>query len=187
MKPELTCGICQDLLPSYIEKLTGVESNKAIHDHLLNCSECQSAYNEMMADIGLPEKSIKIELNFLKKIKRTRLLAAALCIILTLYLSYALYAMEFAYTRDAADLSVAVTEFLSPFHRMPPNFEAYVLETQEFDGVLFASFKDQSDGRVNGIAKFYKGLNQRYRIIESSLKVSDFSSVVQHFRVEITP
>ncbi len=182
MKTELTCGICQDLLPSYIEKLTCDETNQAIQDHLEHCADCLTICQEMMADIDRPEKAVKIELNFLKKVKRTRLLAAVLCVILTLYLSYSLYAMEYAYARNDADLSVAVTEFLEPFK---PGFEAYVLETKEIDGVLFASFKDKSDSRVNGIAQFNKGLNQRYRIIESDMEVSDYSSIVQLFRVEV--
>lgn len=182
MKLELTCGICQDLLPSYIEKLTCEKTNQAIKAHLEHCADCQTICQEMMADIDQPEKTVKIELGFLKKVKRTRLLAAVLCVILTLYLSYSLYAMEYAYKRDKVELSVAVTDFLEPFK---PGFEAYVLETQEIDGVLFASFKDKTDGRVNGIAQFYKGLNQRYRIIESHMEVSDYQSVVQFYRIEI--
>lgn len=83
---------------------------------------------------------------------------------------------------DKADLSGAVTEFMAPFDNA---VDAYVLETKEIDGVLFASFKDQSDGNVNGIAKFLKGFNQKYRIVQTKIESSEYLSVVQFYPVEI--
>ena len=34
MKNDLTCGVVQDLLPSYVEGLTSPESNTAVERHL---------------------------------------------------------------------------------------------------------------------------------------------------------
>lgn len=90
MKEELTCSIVQDLLPNYIEKLTMNETNIFLEKHLETCVSCKEVYEHMVVDIGSTKKAPVIELKFLKKVKRTRLLAAVLCIALTLVLSYLL-------------------------------------------------------------------------------------------------
>lgn len=63
--------------------------------------------------------------------------------------------------------------------------DVYALETKIINGVLFVSFKDQNEENVNGIAKFIKGFNQRYRIVQTIVESSEYSSVVQFYRVEI--
>lgn len=182
MNKKLTCGIVQDLLPNYIEKLTSADTNHAVEEHLDTCEACKKTYEQMTADLGNPAKVPVIELKFLKKVKRTRLLAAALCIALTLVLSYLLYASEYSYTADKGDLSSAITEFSPPFE---PAFDAYVLETQAVGRTLIASFKDQAHADNYGVAVLVKGFNQRYRIIRTQIKASDYSSVVQVFPLEI--
>lgn len=116
-----------------------------------------------------------------KKVKKTRLLAAAISIILTLILSYSIYAIEFKYSVDKAALSYAITEFTAPFDDA---VDAYVLETKEIEGVLYVSFKDQNHETINGIAKFIKGFNNKYRIIQTKTESSKYSSVVQFFPIE---
>lgn len=181
MTKEIGCSIVQDLLPNYIEKLTSEETNQVLRVHLNTCIECEKAHEEMMSEIRIMDKAPKAELNFLKKVRKTRLLAAVISIVLTLILSYAVYAMEFEYSLDKADLSNAVTEYIAPFDEP---IEAYVLETRVVDGVLIASFKDRNHETVNGIAKFVKGLNNRYRIIRVIVESSEYSSVVQFYPFE---
>ena len=125
---------------------------------------------------------MKKQFKFLKKVKRARLIAAALCIVLTLVLSYLIYTMEYKYTYDKNDLATAITEFTTPFE---PTFDAYVLETKEKDGELIVSFKDQSNEGVYGISQFLKGVNQRYRIVSTDIDTSDYSSVVEFYPIEI--
>ncbi|MGS0763434.1 zf-HC2 domain-containing protein [Syntrophomonas curvata] len=182
MKKELPCSIVQDLLPNYIERLTGDDTNQALEQHLDACEGCKKAYEQMADDIGSPERVPVIELRFLKKVKRTRLLAAALCVVLTLVLSYLIYASEYKFTNDKSSLAAAVTEFTAPFKNP---VDAYVLETKEVDGRLVASFKDQADTDVYGMAVLMKGFNQKYRIVRAQVKSSDYSSVVQMYPVEI--
>jgi len=182
MKKELTCSIVQDLLPNYIKKLTSDDTNHVVEEHLDTCEACKKAYEQMTAGISNPVKAPVIDLKFLKKGKRTRILAAALCIVLTLVLSYLLYALEYQYTIDKGDLSVAITEFTTPFE---PSFDAYVLETQSVGRTLVASFKDQGHANNYGVAVLVKGFNQRYRIIRTQIKASEYSSVVQFFPLEI--
>lgn len=182
MKIELTCSIVQDLLPNYIEKLTSDETNQALEQHLATCAACKQAYQQMAADIEPPANVPVIELKFLKKVKRTRLLAAALCVVLTLVLSYLLYASEYKFTMDKDDLSAGITEYTSP---LQTPIDAYVLESKEMNGVLIVSFKDQANSGVYGIAEFLKGFNHRYRIVRAKIASSEYSSVVQIYPVEI--
>jgi len=182
MKSELKCTIVQDLLPNYIDELTSEDTNEAIESHLKTCGDCKEAYEQMAADMGNMEKVPAVELKFLKKIKRTRLMAAALCIMATVGLCYALYASEFKFTSDKSNLSAAITEYTAPFKQ---SVDAYVLETKEIDGLLIATFKDQSRTNVNGLAFLKKGINGRYRLVHANIKTSDYFSVVHIFREKI--
>lgn len=179
---ELSCNIVQDLLPNYIEKLTSDETNNAIDHHLSSCENCIKIYDQMTTDIEAIEKVPTIELRFLKKVKRTKLFAALLTIAITLSLSYYIYYSEYKYTNDKSSLAVAITEFTSPFNNA---VDAYVLETEEIDDVLVASFKDAARANVNGVAVLYKGFNQRYRIISARIETSEYSSVIQIHRIRI--
>lgn len=136
----------------------------------------------MKNELNWPEKVPVIKLKFLKKVKRTRLLAAALCIVLTLVFSYLIYYSEYKYTDDKNDLATAITKFTTPFE---PTFDAYVLETKELDGELIVSFKNQLYEGEYGIAIFLKGVNQRYRIVRTNIATSDYSSVVEFYPLEI--
>jgi hypothetical protein len=182
MKEEVTCSIVQDLLPNYIEKLTMNETNIFLEKHLETCISCKEVYEHMVVDIGSTKKAPVIQLKFLKKVKRTRLLAAVLCIALALVLSYLLYASEFHYSIDKNELSLAITEFTAPFSNQ---VDAYVLETKEIEGMLFVSYKDLSNPSRYGIAEFSKGINQRYRILRTQVDLSEYSSVVQTYYVDI--
>lgn len=181
MMKEIGCAIVQDLLPSYIEELTSEETNQVIRVHLDTCIECRKAHEEMISEVGNMDKAPRAELKFLKKVRKTRLLAAVISIVLALILSYAVYAMEFKYSLDKADLSNAVTEYIAPFE---DSIEAYVLETRSIDGVLIASFKDRTHETVNGVATFVKGMNNRYRIVGVTVESSEYSSVVQFYPFE---
>jgi len=182
MKSGLKCSIVRDLLPNYIEKLTSEDTNEAVEEHLKACGDCNEAYEQMVADMGNMEKAPAVELKFLRKIKRTRLMAAALCIMVTVGLCYALYASEFKYVNDKGNLSAAITEYTSPFRS---KVDAYVLETKEIDGMLVVSFRDRARTNVNGVAFLSKGINQKYRMLGARLRTSDYSSVVQTFKDEI--
>lgn len=45
------CYLIRDLLPSYIDELTGEETNKEIENHLNECPDCKKAYEYMKSDI----------------------------------------------------------------------------------------------------------------------------------------
>lgn len=51
----MKCGIIKDLLPSYIDELTGEDSNQAIKEHLKSCQSCQQYYQSIRPGIHIPE------------------------------------------------------------------------------------------------------------------------------------
>lgn len=75
---QISCGVIRDLLPSYVEQLTGSETNELVEQHLADCEECRKVVgnmknNEKMSPVIQGEE--KAELDFLKKNKkRTRLI-----------------------------------------------------------------------------------------------------------------
>lgn len=68
MKEKKDCKIIQDLLPSYIEKLTTEETNQYIEQHLKECNECKKILDIMGKDIRLNKDKTDIkEVNYFKK------------------------------------------------------------------------------------------------------------------------
>ena len=56
---KIPCEIIRDLLPSYIDGLTSHVTNKAIEEHMKDCSACEEALQQMRApEIELPEIDI---------------------------------------------------------------------------------------------------------------------------------
>ena len=97
MKNVLDCKIIQDLLPSYIEKLTSDETNQAIEEHIGSCKQCSEILGIISNEISIPQTAPKKEMKFFKKVKRTRLIATVLSIVISIILSYMIYNSEYKY------------------------------------------------------------------------------------------
>ena len=70
MKEKRDCKIIQDLLPSYIEKLTNEETNKYIEEHLKECDECKKVLENMKEDLKFDdEKRDDKEVKYIKKFR----------------------------------------------------------------------------------------------------------------------
>lgn len=72
-KNDLTCGVAQDLLPSYIEGLLCQESQQAVDRHLSDCPDCAAALATMRAAESAPdvEKAAQSrEVDYLKRVKK---------------------------------------------------------------------------------------------------------------------
>ena len=105
---ENKCKIIQDLLPTYIENLTSEETTKFIEEHLKNCSECQTVYNNMKESL---EQETLENTETVKKIKkykrRIRLIKTifvlailALPIVFVANTIFKFYVIRSAYTRN---------------------------------------------------------------------------------------
>ena len=88
MKEKRDCKIVQDMLPNYIERLTTVETNQYIEEHLKDCENCQKVLDNMKKEILLDNKKRdKREINYIKKFnKKMRILEILLLGIFLLYL-----------------------------------------------------------------------------------------------------
>lgn len=90
----MKCEIIQDLLPSYIEKLTSVHSNEEIEKHLQSCESCLQSYNEMTATANLSVPIIDKEevnkLNYFKKVKKKNIKTLIFSVLSGLILATAL-------------------------------------------------------------------------------------------------
>ncbi len=180
MNQNLSCSIFKDLLPNYIEKLSSNDTNYVMEQHLRSCKECHKEFETMSAKVNVQETTPKRELKF-RKIKKTKIIAALLSIVLSLTFSYLLYASEYEFTNDKGVLSSAITDYTS-FGKY--SLDAYVLETKEVDGVLVAFFKDNSNPDVYGFARLLKGFNQKYRLVGASFSPVSYSSVLKTYSFE---
>lgn len=92
MKNDLTCGVVQDLLPSYVEGLTSPESNTAVERHLSGCPDCAQLRAALAGAPGQAAPEDTKEVDYLKKVKRRgrqRVLAAVIITVLVLALGIA--------------------------------------------------------------------------------------------------
>ncbi len=70
MKEKNDCEIIQDLLPSYIDKLTNDKTNEYIESHIKDCEECKNVLENMKKELNInTDKVNKIKINYLKKYK----------------------------------------------------------------------------------------------------------------------
>ncbi|MBR5642104.1 MAG: DUF4825 domain-containing protein [Firmicutes bacterium] len=72
MKNDLTCAVVRDLLPSYIDKLTSEETNRAIEQHLEGCEDCRKALAAMQGEGGPAAEENRAEpkeIDYLKKVR----------------------------------------------------------------------------------------------------------------------
>lgn len=51
-----TCGIIQDLLPSYRDTLTGESVTQMIQEHLAECPQCQKRYTEVQKQLEIADR-----------------------------------------------------------------------------------------------------------------------------------
>lgn len=51
MGQKIDCEIVRDLLPNYIEHMTGRATNESIEEHLEGCTKCKEIYLEMREEI----------------------------------------------------------------------------------------------------------------------------------------
>ena len=98
------CKIVQDLLPSYIDKLTSNETNDFIENHLMNCDTCKNVLKDMSEDIVLDKIEEKKKINYLKKIKKKQKIT--LLIVILILLVFDLFMATFFITRGGTGVYI---------------------------------------------------------------------------------
>ena len=111
MKNDLTCAGVRDLLPSYLEELTETGTTAMVKEHIEHCETCRQLERDMRVQIPV-EKAPQRALKFLKRVKRTRLMAAFLSAVVALFCMWWLYDQEFHYANTEAGRLEAVCDYI---------------------------------------------------------------------------
>ena len=177
---KLDCCVARDLLPSYLEDLTEPETTREVEAHLEGCEACRHLAEDMRRDIPV-EKAPKRTLDFLKKVKRTRLLAAALSLLLALWAALWLYGLEFAYPNTEAGRLAAVCDYI-PSEGYNANVaagtEMRVIAWTEKDDRLLIAFRAENEEHVWGYLYLARGFNGKYQIRSASYGPSQYTGGV---------
>lgn len=108
MKNDLTCGVVRDLLPGYVEGLTGAETNAAVERHLTGCPDCTALREELAAPVDAPPADADREVDYLKGLRRRsrrRVAAAVAGTLLTLVLAAGVWALFIGVPADREHMS----------------------------------------------------------------------------------
>ena len=161
----LPCHIVRDLLPSYLEHLTGPETEADICEHLESCPDCRAARDAMAADLKA-EKAPPPKLNFLKRLRWQQRLGAVLSVAATLLCLVGLYRLEYCYDlTDTAEMKEIIREDLVSISGFPYHGEVDVLETATLKDRMFVLYRLEQNGTFErqGIYQFQRGLFGGYR------------------------
>ena len=168
MDKKLDCCVVRDLLPAYIEELTEEETSTQVRAHLEVCGDCQKLEEDMRAQVPV-EKAPKRALNFLKRVKRTRLLAAGVSLVLTLWCIWALYDSQFHYPNTEAGRQAAAEDHVShDLGRVGSGTVIHCAAYQEQGNRLLMFYKADNSSNVHGILELKRGLNGKYAAVRWS-------------------
>ncbi|HGI7204899.1 TPA: hypothetical protein ACJTQ0_001731, partial [Streptococcus pyogenes] len=95
-----------------------------VREHIEHCAACRQLEEDMRRQVPI-EKAPQRALRFLKRVKRTRLIAAILSALVALFCIGWLYDLEFHYANTEAGRLEAVTIFL---HRKATLFPVWKQE-----------------------------------------------------------
>ena len=162
----LPCHIVKDLLPSYLDHLTGPETEADICEHLASCPDCRAIRDAMAADLGAEKAPPK--LNFLKRLRWQQRLGAVLSVVIILLCMAGLYRSEYCYDlTSTAEIEALIQEDLvsNSLAKFPQGGEVDVLETTTVKDRLFILYQIEQNGifKRQGIYQFQRGLFGGYR------------------------
>lgn len=166
MEHKLDCCVVRDLLPAYLEGLTEEETARQVEAHLEECPECRRHRETMRASLPV-ERAPKRALAFLKKVKRTRLIAAVLSAVVALSLIWLVYDSEYHWRGDLPSLSQGLQDYLGWTDPLE-GCAIEALAATEVDGTLYVSFTSDSEDNVHGVAELDRGLNGKYQFFSAS-------------------
>ena len=84
MNKKKECLLVTELLPLYLEKQTGKDSNTYIEDHIKNCDECRRQMEYMTSAYGecTEHKEIKNHKLLFKKIKKRMIVGYVMLLVI---------------------------------------------------------------------------------------------------------
>ena len=179
----LDCCVVRDLLPSYLEELTEAETSAIVKNHIEHCEACRQLENDMRVQVPV-EKAPQRALKFLKRVKRTRLMAAILSAIVALFCMWWLYDQEYHYANTEAGRLEAVCDYIplpedsTMSHGVKAGTPVRAVAWQTIDNHLFIFFGADNEENVHGVMHLVRGVNGKYRALESSYEPSQYTAGV---------
>lgn len=149
MKHKLPCEVVRDLLPSYIDNLTGEVTSGLIEEHLSECAPCSQVLDSMKEPYaeGVSEEDRK-EIDFLKKTRRRTnkiicgsLLAAVAVTALVLFVKFFLIGTHVYSEYIACDVDVDKTVLTLSGAISDERLGISGVAFEEKDGVVTVSFQ----------------------------------------------
>ena len=170
---KLDCCVVRDLLPAWLEGLTEPETAEQVADHLAGCPACRETAEAMGARPPV-EPAPRRALKFLRRVRRTRLIAAALAVLLALGCMWALYDGEYHYPNTEAGRLAAVEDYVpspadSTVGEVREGDPLRVLGWAEREGQLFIAYAAGNAGNVHGVLCLDRGWNGKYQPVNASL------------------
>ena len=179
----LDCCVVRDLLPSYLEELTEAETSAMVKNHIEHCEACRQLENDMRVQVPV-EKAPQRALKFLKRVKRTRLMAAILSAVVALFCMWWLYDQEYHYANTEAGRLEAVCDYIplpedsTMSHGVKAGTPVRAVAWQTIDNHLFIFFGADNEENVHGVMHLVRGVNGKYRALESSYEPSQYTAGV---------
>ena len=180
---KLDCCVVRDLLPSYLEELTETETAAMVKEHIEHCETCRQLERDMRVQIPV-EKAPQRALKFLKRVKRTRLMAAFLSAVVALFCMWWLYDQEFHYANTETGRLEAVCDYIplpegsTMSHGVKAGTTVRAVSWQTIDNHLFIFFGADNEENVHGVMHLVLGVNGKYRALESSYSPSQYTAGV---------
>ncbi len=89
---QIDCDVIQDLLPSYVDKVSSDATNKLIEEHLQTCQKCSIALNNMnkKIDTEIVENQDE-QIDYLKRYRKNKIKTIIFVIALTLDIVLAIF------------------------------------------------------------------------------------------------
>lgn len=113
MKNDLTCGVTADLLPSYVERLTSAETDRAVEAHVASCPDCAAKLAAMRGPETETAIDVVPEVDYLKKVKKRtgrKVVLAVLCTIAVIVLGIVAKVFVIGESADPEGLAVQTQE-----------------------------------------------------------------------------
>lgn len=145
---KITCEVIKDLLPSYVDGLTSLQSNQLIEEHLDTCKDCREFLAQMQEEVPAPaairenQKAIRP----FRKLKRRALAAvgAAVLICVLLFGAGTWYYTQ-TWMADSSDVTMTTETFggIADFRFTPENknhvLSVEISETEPYTLVITES------------------------------------------------
>lgn len=180
---KLDCCVVRDLLPSYLEELTEAETSSLVKEHIEHCEDCRWLEADMRVHVPV-EKTPRRALKFLKRVKRTRLIAALLSAVVALFCMWWLYDREFHYANTDVGRLEAICDYIPQPedstipHSVKVGTSMRVVAWQTIDRNLYIFFSADNGENVHGVMQLDRGLNGKYRALEASYSSSQYTAGV---------